>query len=179
MHAAEKRRLDQAARNKRYREENDVSDSENQLRFIRQTELHAVPPVNREASRVLYALAEWIDANRPGWRMSFEVSMGAFIKTTNDTEDRIEKAAFSSYNSKRVDFLLTDRFGQPMLVVEYHGSGHDLSDDAADRMKVKRLALGRAKIPLVEIPQMPSKASRSEILRMIEDMIEEKLATST
>jgi Protein of unknown function (DUF2726) len=121
---------------------------------------------------ILYAIDKWIAANRPDWRMSFEVSMGAFIKTVNDPDDRIPKAAFSSYNSKRVDFLLIDRFGQPTLVVEYHGTGHGLSDDAADRMEVKRLALDRAGIPLVEIP---SKATRSDILRMIS----EKLAANT
>ncbi|CCV04714.1 conserved hypothetical protein [Mesorhizobium metallidurans STM 2683] len=151
-------------------EENDVSDTENQIRFVNQAELRAVRPVNKEAVRVLYALDEWIVANQPDWRMSFEVSMGAFIKTSYDLEDRMQKAAFSSYNSKRVDFLLIDRFGHPMLAVEYHGTGHDLSDDAPDRMEVKCLALQRAGIPLVEIP---AKASKSNILRMVA----ERLAT--
>lgn len=168
MHSAESRRLDEVARRKRFFEENDISDVENQIRFISQTELRAVRPVNKEAVRVLYALDEWIVAHRPDWRMAFEVSMGAFIKTSYDPEDRMQKAAFSSYNSKRVDFLLIDRFGQPMLVVEYHGTGHDLSDDAPDRMEVKRLALARAGIPLVEIP---AKASKSDIVRMVAETV--------
>lgn len=168
MHSAESRRLDEVARRKRFFEENDISDVENQIRFISQTELRAVRPVNKEAVRVLYALDEWIATHRPDWRMAFEVSMGAFIKTSYDPEDRMQKAAFSSYNSKRVDFLLIDRFGQPMLVVEYHGTGHDLSDDAPDRMEVKRLALARAGIPLVEIP---AKTPKSDIVRMIADMV--------
>lgn len=168
MHTAETRRLDAAARRKRFIEENDISDVENQIRFVSQAELRAVRPVNREAVRVLYALDEWIPANRPGWRMAFEVSMGAFIRTNYDPEDRVQRAAFSSYNSKRVDFLLIDRFGQPMLVVEYHGTGHDLSDDAADRMDVKRLALARAGIPLVEVP---AKASKAEIMSMVSEAL--------
>jgi hypothetical protein len=175
MRDAEARRLDQAARGKRYREENDLSDSENQIKFISQTKLHAVRPVNKEAVRVLYAVDEWIAANRPDWRVSFEVSMGAFIKTANDPEDRIDRAAFSSYNSKRVDFLLIDRFGYPMLVAEYHGSGHDMSDDAEDRMTVKRLALDRARIPLVEIP---SKATKSDILRMIAEKLSDNASSA-
>lgn len=172
MHNAESRRLDEIARRKRFFEENDVSDVENQIRFINQTELHAVRPVNKEAVRVLYALGEWIAAHRPDWRLAFEVSMGAFIKTSYDPEDRMQKAAFSSYNSKRVDFLLIDRLGHPRLVVEYHGTGHDLSDDAPDRMEVKRLALARARIPLVEVP---AKASKSDIMRMVA----ERLSTDT
>ncbi|HEY9233922.1 MULTISPECIES: DUF2726 domain-containing protein [Phenylobacterium] len=170
LHDIEARRLEGLASRKRYFEENDVTDIENQIRFIGQAELRAVRPVNKEAVRVLYALDEWIAANQPDWRMSFEVSMGAFIKTAAyDPDDRVLQAAFSSYNSKRVDFLLIDRFGQPMLAVEYHGTGHDLSNDAPGRMEVKRLALSRAGIPLVEIP---AKAAKAKIL----DMIAETLA---
>lgn len=103
MHNAEARRLDEVASRKRYFEENDVSDTRNQIRFISQIELRAIRPVNKEAVRVLYALDAWIASNRPGWRVSFEVALGAFIKTSYDPEGRAQKAAFSSYNSKRVD----------------------------------------------------------------------------
>ncbi|MET3600646.1 hypothetical protein ABID12_002596 [Martelella mangrovi] len=169
MRDAESRRLGDVARRKRFFEENDVSDVENQIRFISHTELRAVRPVNKEAVRVLYALDEWIDTHQPYWRMAFEVSMGAFIKTSSyDPDDRMQKAAFSSYNSKRVDFLLIDRFGQPVLAVEYHGTGHDMSDDAPDRMEVKRLALERAGIPLVEVP---AKATKAEIVRMVDQKL--------
>jgi hypothetical protein len=138
------------------------------MRFIAQAELRAVRPVNPEAVDVLYALEAWIASNRPGWRVSFEVSMGAFIKTTYDPEERQQNAAFRSYNSKRVDFLLIDKKGQPMLAVEYHGTGHDLSRDAADRMEVKRLALGRAGIALLEIP---ARATRKDMQRLITDKL--------
>lgn len=171
MHNAEARRLENTARRKRFIEENDISDVENQIRFISQTKLRAVRPVNREAAKILYMLEQWMAAHRPDWRIAFEVSMGAFIKTSYDPEDRLQNAAFSSYNSKRVDFLLIDKVGKPMLVAEYHGTGHDLSDDATGRMDVKRLALARAGIPLVEIPAMTSKAD-------IFDMIADKLAAN-
>lgn len=166
LHNAEISRQSEAARRRCFFEENDVSDVENQIRFIRQTELRAVRPVNREAAQVLYALDEWIKECKLEWRVAFEVSMGSFIKTSFDGDDARQKAAFSSYNSKRVDFLLIDRFGMPTLAVEYHGSGHDLSEGAEDRMRVKRLALERAKIPLVEIP---AKTTRNDIKRMISE----------
>ena len=153
---------------RRFFEENDISDAENQMKFIRQARLRAVAPVNKEAVRVLYALENWIRASGSGWRVAFEVSMGAFIRTAFDQKDEMQKAAFSSYNSKRVDFLLIDKKGAPRLVVEYHGSGHDLSDDASARMEVKRLALERAGIPLVEIP---AGMQRADILSMVEQAL--------
>ncbi|MEK7914966.1 DUF2726 domain-containing protein [Burkholderia contaminans] len=163
---AESRRRDETERRRRQYEENDVSDINNQIRFISQTQLRAVRPVNKEAARVvLYPLNDWMNTNHPDWRMSFEVGMGAFIKTSYDPEDPLLKAAFSSYNSKRVDFLLIDKSGKPMLVVEYHGTGHDLSEDAPDRMHVKRLALSRAGIPLVEVP---ANTTKQEFIRMID-----------
>ena len=169
MVEAESRRRDETERRRRQYEENDVSDINKQIRFISQTELRAVRPVNKEAARVvLYPLNNWIKTNRPDWRMSFEVGMGAFIKTSYDPDDPSLKAAFSSYNSKRVDFLLIDKGGKPMLVVEYHGTGHDLSDDAPDRMHVKRLALSRAGIPLVEVP---ANTTREDFIQMIEAVI--------
>lgn len=163
QNADARRQADAASRKLRF-EQNDVSNPENQIRFISQTGLRATSPVNKEAVRVLYALEEWIKANRSGWRLSFEVGLGAFIKTNDGQDELSVQQAFSSYNSKRVDFLLIDNYGAPMLAVEYHGSGHYLSDDAEARMQVKRLALSRAGIPLVEIP---AKTSRPEILQMI------------
>jgi hypothetical protein len=100
--------------------------------------------------------------------VSFEVGMGAFIKTAYDPKDRQQKAAFSSYNSKRIDFLLIDKGGKPMLAVEYHGTGHDLSNDASDRMEVKRLALRRAGVALLEIP---AKATKADMLNLITDKL--------
>nr|WP_242005607.1 DUF2726 domain-containing protein [Acetobacter lovaniensis] len=59
---------------------------------------------------------------RPDWRFAFEVAMGGFIKTPYAPDDSRQKRAFNSYSGKRVDFLLIDRFGNPVLVVEYNGS---------------------------------------------------------
>ena len=68
-------------RRRQYRQENDLSDPQNQLRFVGECSLKAVPPVNREAVRVLYAIDEWIKDRQPDWRFAFEVAMGGFIKT--------------------------------------------------------------------------------------------------
>lgn len=148
--------------------ENDISIPKNQMRFVAACELYACKPVNREAVNVLYALEEWLELNRPDWRVAFEVAMGAFIKTRSREDAKAQDRAFSSYNSKRVDFLIIDKLGQPRLAVEYHGSGHDLSPDAPDRMMVKRLALARAGVPLVEIAE---KSPRPEIMRLVSEKL--------
>lgn len=168
LHAERETEAEEAERRRAYFEENDVSRSANQLRFITEADLRAVPPVNKEASRVLYALDDWVRDNEPDWRVAFEVAMGAFVRTAYNPRDRRQRAAFSSFNSKRVDFLLIDRFGQPRLVVEYHGTGHDLSGDADERMAVKRLVLERVGIPLVEVPVG---TVRAELFRQIAEQL--------
>lgn len=48
--------------------------------------------------------------------------------------------------------------------ISWHG--HDLSDDASDRMEVKRLAPARA-----GIPEVPAKASKADIVRMVDERL--------
>lgn len=153
-----------AVQRKAYYEEIDVKNTRNQFRFISECDLYAERPVNSEAVRVLYAVEDWLKANSPAWRVAFEVSMGAFIKTGHHPDRSLQQLAFSSYNSKRVDFLLIDACGNPRLAVEYNGTGHDASPDASDRMFVKRLALKKAKIPMIEVP---AKAERYLVHQMI------------
>lgn len=173
MDRAEAERAETASKHRQYREEHDRTNPQNQIKFISQCELHAIRPVNREAAPILYAIEDWIRTNAPKWRVSFEVAMGAFIKTGYDPDDRVQDEAFSSYNSKRVDFLLIDEKGNPKLVVEYNGSGHDLAEDSSDRMFVKRLALQKARIPLIEIPQQ---MARPEIHRMMTATFQPEIA---
>lgn len=147
--------------------DNDLSNAENQVKFIQQCQLYAYSPVNGEAYKILRVLEIWKDTFHKDWRIAFEVSMGSFIKTSMNQSEHITRSAFKSYNSKRVDFLLVNRFGQPCLVVEYHGSGHDLSGDAAERMTVKRLALEKANIPLVEFGEDITSQENKHIFQIL------------
>jgi hypothetical protein len=56
----------------------------------------------------------------------------------------------SAINSKRVDILVIDREGWPLLAIEYQGDGH-YQGTAAARDAVKREALRRAGIGYLEI----------------------------
>lgn len=153
------------ADNARIRAENNIRDPQNQLKFISKSVLRASRPVNKEASAILYAIRDWLKESNSSMWLSVEVAMGAFIKTDGEANDE----AFHSYNSKRVDFLLIDASGYPALVIEYNGSGHGLSTDADARMAVKRLALQRAGIPLLEIPKGTPKKT---VKQMISDVVQ-------
>lgn len=158
--------------------ENDLNDIDNQIRFIEDVNLYLRKPVNKEASKIIYIIEDWMKANNPNWRLSFEVSMGSFIRTSfieNDKkkEDSREEKAFKSYNSKRVDFLIIDQMGLPKAVIEYNGSGHngsssDAANKALGRMQVKRLVLEKVSIPLIEVAMDMQK---SEIHQMISDSL--------
>lgn len=155
--------------------ENDVTRHDNQMQNVEGCALRSVRPVNKEAVTILYALEEWLGANRDEkLRLSFEVSMAAFIKTDFGAEAEAQERAFSAYRGKRVDFLLIDAGGLPRLAVEYNGTGHELSDDAEDRMRVKRRVLERVGVPLLELP---AKTTKAEVKRRVDAML--KVSTST
>ncbi|MET4682588.1 DUF2726 domain-containing protein [Brevundimonas faecalis] len=174
LEAAEKKAREDAQQRRLRAIENDVTRHDNQMQNVEGCALRPSRPVNREASAVLYALEEWLEAKcrsegrNKRWRLAFEVSMAAFVRTDFGADAEVQERAFSAYRGKRVDFLLIDANGLPMLAVEYNGTGHDLSDDAEDRMKVKRRVLERVGVPLLEIPARTTKA---EMKRMVDDML--------
>ena len=174
MRAVERRR--QAARQKqasldteRRREQFaqfDVRDTANQIRFLEKASLYPRKPINKEAFKTVFAVAERTLAGMDGkYRLLAEVSMGSFLGTSRKRGSQaMQDRAFASINSKRVDFLVIDAFGEPRLVIEYQGSGH-YQDDAEDRDAVKRLALERAGVPLLEIHQGASPAEVANKVR--------------
>ncbi|WP_052265443.1 DUF2726 domain-containing protein [Ruegeria sp. ANG-R] len=144
----------------------DISDPRNQLKFINAVDLKTRKPINVEAYKAVFAPAEKaLEGIKPKHRLLAEVSMGSFLGTTGRAGQKAQDRAFKSFNSKRVDFLIVDAFGEPKLVLEYHGSGHFLSKDAAQRDAVKRLALGSANVPLLEFNEGVSQAEVANKVR--------------
>ena len=129
-----------------------------QIRALRGVDLRATKPVNAEAHRFVFQpLDDLLRTRFPAYRLFAEVGMGGFIATSSKDRD-----AHGAYNAKRVDFLVVDPGGHPALAVEYHGTGH-YNGDAVHRDKVKREALRRAGIPLVEIA---AKAPAHEVVEV-------------
>lgn len=132
----------------------DVKDPANQLRFIEEASLYSRKPINREAFRTVFSIVErTLTETNSGYRLLAEVCMGSFLGTSqNHGTKAAQDRAFSSFNSKRVDFLIIDTFGKPCLVIEYQGSGH-YQGDSEQRDMVKRMALKAVRVPLLEISE--------------------------
>lgn len=128
-----------------------VADPVNQLRFVDAVDIRTRRPINAEAYRAVFLPAERVlPGIKTRHRILAEVAMGSFPGTTDQSKQTAQDRAFQSFNSKRVDFLIIDHPGNPALAIEYHSTGHYLSDDAEKRDAVKRRALQRAGIPLLE-----------------------------
>jgi hypothetical protein len=79
-----------------------------------------------------------------------QVSLGQIIGTEGEGNPEADEA-YRAINSKRCDLLIADRSGNPVAVLEFQGSGHDLGGTASRRDEIKRIALTRARVQFVEI----------------------------
>lgn len=79
----------------------------------------------------------------PGLRLMAQPSMGEFLFSA-------DREGHACINAKRVDMLVVDTFNMPVVAIEHQGSGH-FQNDAPARDAVKREALRRAGVELVEI----------------------------
>ena len=101
-----------------------------------------------------------------------QVSLGQIIGTQEAGKPESD-AAHRAINSKRCDFLIADRNGWPIAVLEYQGSGHNISGTAERRDRIKQIALERAGVRYVEIMDG---ASQAEIQQTIRDLLRTQAA---
>jgi hypothetical protein len=114
-------------------------------------QLYAVMTASFERRRLLnpseYKTFRVIEADvvsaRRGYRVFAQTSLGEVLSSPDES-------AFRSINSKRVDILIVDQGGWPILAVEHHGSGH-YQGTAAARDAIKKEALRKAGVRYVEI----------------------------
>jgi Protein of unknown function (DUF2726) len=123
-----------------------------------------------------YAALDALEALKPAtrhWHVHAQVSMGEFLETSFDKARPV-------FNSKRVDLLICDRFGKPVLVVEHQGSEHIQPDTRREdelRNQVKHIVLAKAGIPLLETPAgIERDAARTLIVGHLQTIIATRLA---
>ena len=110
----------------------------------------ARPLLNRSEQRLHAALSITLaELNRADLYLMTQVSYGEFLASKH-------RSTFLSFNSKRADFVVTDRDFNPVLVIEYQGRGHWGTNwisrrNTTHRDAVKRKVLRRARIQLLEI----------------------------
>jgi hypothetical protein len=114
-------------------------------------QLQAVMGARFQARRVMNAgeyhvfriVEEEIFALKRGYRVFAQTSLGAVLESPNEN-------AFRSINSKRVDALVVDKGGRPVLAVEYQGTGH-FQGTAPARDAIKKEALRKAGVAYLEV----------------------------
>lgn len=96
-----------------------------------------------ESEYRLFALVEReVAVRRAGCRVFAHTSLGEILRS-NDED------AFHSVNSKRVDILVVDQSGWPLLAIEHQQKGHYQRATLA-RDAIKREALRNAGVPYAE-----------------------------
>lgn len=122
-----------------------LSDSTVQLKLISRDniEFKTQKIMQHEEYNVFNIIEKDIIPSFSGCRVFAQVSLGEILKSTN-------KQAYMCINSKRVDILIIDKFGSPLVAVEYQGKGH-YQNDAAARTAVKKEALRKAGVGHIEI----------------------------
>jgi len=117
--------------------------AERQLNVVRSSDFYKRPLMNKSEYGVFCKLEKLLSASHRGYRVFSQVSLGEILGSD-------DKQAYLAINSKRADFVIIDWSGQPIAVVEYHGSGH-FQGDAVVRDAVKREACAGAGIAFIEL----------------------------
>lgn len=108
--------------------------------------------MNKPEADLLRELETLVRRAAQGHRLCPQVSFGSFLEPTARADlEKTKKAAFFAVQRKVADFLIIDRFGQPVVAIEYQGTGHYFGN-AHDRDHAKRVACQMAGLLLVEVP---------------------------
>ena len=136
-----------------------LRDPADQLIAVKRADFSPRAIMNRSEFKRFAWIDEWT-RGRP-YRLFTQVSYGEVIRSD-------DRDAHASVNSKRADFVLVDDAGMPACVIEYQGTGHHRGNAAA-RDKVKRAALAKAGVPLVELYP---KQDRTAVIAAVEDALD-------
>jgi hypothetical protein len=142
----------------------DLRDPRVQMQAIAGADFEPRRLLNKSEYGVLLILeAAARDANK-GLRVMAQTSMGELVRTKDHSASLEEcDRAYRSINSKRLDFVVIDPYGLPVLAIEYQGTGHYQSN-AFMRDAVKREVLRKANIRFLEVPADYKRAELSQQL---------------
>ncbi|WP_189623777.1 DUF2726 domain-containing protein [Pseudocitrobacter faecalis] len=136
-----------------------TAKSENQLDIVARSDFHKSKLMNKEEYGLFVRLEPLLKANRPGYRLFTQVSMGEIISSPN-------KSAYFCVNNKRVDFVIISPYGDPLVVIEYQGSGH-YQGNAIQRDAVKKEACRKAGVAFIELTDKYSDRDLDNIILQI------------
>lgn len=129
-----------------------------QIRAVQHASFRRRKILNAGEYRIFRVVENELNAIRRGYRAFAQTSLGEVLDSANSE-------AFLAVNSKRVDILVVDSGGWPVLAVEYQGEGH-YQGTAVARDTVKNLALRSAGVGYLEILSSDGDAAiRAELRR--------------
>lgn len=114
-----------------------------QLDAVMASEYRRKPIMGKGEYRTFRVVEEAIGRADAGFRVFAQTSLGEVL--ASDDAD-----GFFAINAKRVDILVIDGSGLPVLAVEYNGAGH-YRGNAAERDAIKGEALRRAGVRLLAV----------------------------
>lgn len=120
-----------------------ISNVADQLYFVENGAFKKRKLMNQQEYYLFRKLETFLEKNYATFRVFPQVSMGEILSGDNTQ-------AHSSINSKRVDFVIISKYGEPCVVIEYQGEGH-YQANAASRDAVKKEACRKAGVRYVEI----------------------------
>lgn len=148
------------------------TDAADQLRTVMAASFKARPLLNKPERRLLAHLDRILAEDTPGWRAMGQVSLGEILWSD-------DKEAFWAVNAKRVDLLIVDADCHPLHAIEFQGTGHHQSGNAAAaRDAVKKEALRRADIGYVEIVSGDTPTELRGMIRKLVARMAENTPTS-
>jgi hypothetical protein len=142
-----------------------LADPKEQMEYIARVDFELQPLLNKSEYRILVLLELIARELNAGLRVMAQTSMGEILRPKPGSASDFDRdLAYRSVNSKRLDFVVIDRFGQALLAVEYQGHGH-YHERSFMRDAVKREALRKAKVDLLEIAAEYDTDDLAEALR--------------
>ena len=131
------------------RRQTDSYDRQRDLFAARQVRAVSGAPFQRKRIlnvgeyRTFRTVEDELIALRRGYRAFPQTSLGEILGSADDE-------AFRAINAKRVDILVVDRGGWPVLAIEYQGAGH-YQGTAIARDTIKVTALNNAGVGYLEV----------------------------
>ncbi|WP_444944225.1 DUF2726 domain-containing protein [Microbulbifer sp. ZKSA006] len=110
--------------------------------------------LNNSEKNIYWVLVKFLSKN---YCINPQASLGEILTCEN-------KFGYRAINSKRSDFVITNKQFQPLAVIEYQGAGH-FQGNYQKRDLTKRNALKRARVAFVQI----SETSEEHIKQTLEE----------
>ncbi|MCC5965980.1 MAG: DUF2726 domain-containing protein [Natronohydrobacter sp.] len=107
--------------------------------------------MNKTEFRVFATVEKVLTRNNSGYRVMAQTSLGEVLRTGRPASDAAARKAYGVINSKRLDIAVIDRAGYLALAIEVQGSGHYQDPAIFIRDAVKKEALRRAGVDLLEV----------------------------